>query len=113
MTFENSKIFAEHLDSNDPLKNYREQFHLPMTDGKAMIYLAGNSLGLQPKKAREYVEQEFLDWENFGVEGHFEAKYPWFYYHHFCEEALSKIVGAKKEEVVAMGSLTNNLHLLM
>lgn len=113
MTFENTLEFARQCDAEDGLKNLSGRFHFPEIHGKETIYLTGNSLGLLPKKAREYVEQEFLDWANFGVEAHFDAKNPWFYYHHFCEEALAKLVGAKKEEVVAMGSLTNNLHLLM
>jgi len=113
MNFETTLSFAQSLDANDPLKKFRERFHIPKVNGKEVIYLTGNSLGLLPKKAREYVEQEFVDWEHYGVEGHFEAKNPWFYYHHFHREALAKIVGAKKDEVVAMGSLTANLHLLL
>src|SRR5882672_4060587 len=113
MDFENSLSFAQTLDANDLLKKFRERFHIPTINGKEVIYLTGNSLGLLPKKAREYVEQEFVDWENFGVEGHFDAKNPWLYYHHFHREPLAKIVGAKKDEVVAMGSLTANLHLLL
>ncbi|MEO6166553.1 MAG: kynureninase [Chitinophagales bacterium] len=113
MKFENSQDFAHQLDASDVLRKFRDQFHIPEINGKQVIYLAGNSLGLLPKKAREFAEQEFLDWQNYGVEAHFDAKNPWLYYHHFCEEALAKIVGASKEEVVAMGSLTANLHMLM
>ncbi|MEP7129079.1 MAG: kynureninase [Chitinophagales bacterium] len=113
MKFENTHAFAQQLDAGDVLRKFRDQFHIPEINGKQVIYLAGNSLGLLPKKAREYAEQEFQDWQHHGVEGHFDAKNPWLYYHHFCEEALAKIVGAKNEEVVAMGSLTANLHLLM
>jgi kynureninase len=113
MPFENTLAFAQSLDAADPLKKFRERFHMPAIEGKEVIYLTGNSLGLLPKKAREYAEQEFLDWEHLGVEGHFRAKNPWLYYHHFHREALARIVGAEKDEVVAMGSLTANLHLLM
>lgn len=111
--FENALSIARSLDATDPLKKFRERFHIPIINGKEVIYLTGNSLGLLPKKAREYAEQEFLDWEHLGVEGHFDAKNPWLYYHHFHREALARIVGAQKDEVVAMGSLTANLHLLM
>ncbi len=111
--FENSLLFAQKLDATDPLKRYKDYFHIPEINNKATIYFTGNSLGLLPKKAQTYVDQEFLDWKNLAVEAHLNAKNPWFYYHHFCEQALAKIVGAKKEEVVAMGSLTSNLHLLM
>ncbi|MFI5134480.1 MAG: kynureninase [Chitinophagales bacterium] len=113
MKFENSLSFAQSLDANDPLKKFRELFHIPKVNGKEVIYLAGNSLGLLPKKAREYIEQEFVDWENYGVEGHFDAKSPWFSYHHFHREPLARLVGAKKDEVVAMNSLTANLHQLL
>jgi kynureninase len=113
MRFENTLSFAKQMDANDAIGKYRHAFHLPAQQGKPVIYLTGNSLGLLPKKAREYVEQEFLDWQQYGVEGHFEAKNPWFYYHHFCESALAAIVGAQKQEVVAMGSLTANLHFLL
>ncbi len=113
MKFENTQAFAQQLDATDALRKFCDQFHIPEINGKQVIYLAGNSLGLLPKKARDYAEQEFLDWQHHGVEAHFHAKNPWLYYHHFCEEALAKIVGADKNEVVAMGSLTANLHLLM
>lgn len=113
MKFENTLSFAEQMDANDSLQKFRGRFHIPAIKGKQTVYLTGNSLGLLPVKAREYAEQEFLDWEHHGVEGHFNAKNPWLYYHHFCGEALAKIAGAKKSEVVAMGSLTANLHLLM
>jgi kynureninase len=70
-------------------------------------------LGLQPKNAETYINQELEDWKNLGVEGHFHAKRPWMPYHEFFSKSLGKLVGAKPEEVVAMGTLTNNLHLLM
>lgn len=114
MTFENSLSFAQSLDEKDPLKTYRNQFHIPKINGKDCIYFTGNSLGLQPKSTRQFVEEELLDWEELGVEGHFHAKKrPWFHYHKFSKEALAKIVGAKPSEVVSMNSLTTNLHLMM
>jgi kynureninase len=75
--------------------------------------LCGNSLGLQPKEAQNIIEQELNDWAEFGVEGHFQAKRPWFAYHTFFTESLAKLVGANVKEVVAMNTLTVNLHLLM
>ena len=113
MNFELSKAFAQGMDVKDELKDFRNRFHFPQVNGKDAIYLTGNSLGLQPKSARQFVEQEFIDWQNLGVEGHLQGKNPWLYYHHFYREQLSHIIGANKNEVVAMGSLTNNLHLLM
>lgn len=114
MTFENSLQFAQSLDQKDPLKAYRNQFHIPRINGKDCIYFTGNSLGLQPKSTRQFVEEELLDWEELGVEGHFHAKKrPWFHYHKFTKEALASLVGAKPLEVVSMNSLTTNLHLMM
>lgn len=114
MTFENSLQFAQSLDEKDTLKTYRNQFHIPKINGKDCIYFTGNSLGLQPKSTRQFVEEELLDWEELGVEGHFHAKKrPWFHYHKFSKEALASLVGAKPIEVVSMNSLTTNLHLMM
>jgi kynureninase len=104
---------ARRLDMDDPLRGFRTKFFIPQPQGEPLVYLTGNSLGLQPVKAREYAEQEFHDWATLGVEGHFHSRHPWYYYHHFCEEQLAHVVGAKTVEVTAMGSLTNNLHLLM
>lgn len=114
MKFENDIEFAMQLDSNDPLHSYRMKFHIPKTPaGKDVIYFAGNSLGLQPKTVREYVEQELLDWETMGVEGHMLAKHPWLPYHEFLTAQTAELVGALPEEVVNMNSLSVNLHLMM
>jgi kynureninase len=75
--------------------------------------MCGNSLGLQPKQTKEYINQELNDWAKFGVEGHLEAKNPWMPYHEFLTNTMAKIVGAKPIEVVTMNTLTTNLHLLM
>lgn len=110
----NTLEFARELDQKDPLQKYRSQFHIPKTkDGSPCIYMCGNSLGLQPKSTKASVLQELTDWENLGVEGHFHAKNPWLPYHEFLTENYAKIVGAKPSEVVAMNTLTVNLHLLM
>jgi len=112
--FKTSNAFAIEMDAQDPLAKYRERFHVPKTkDGGDCIYLCGNSLGLQPKSVRAYVEQELKDWELLGVEGHLQAKYPWLPYHEFLTEQTARLVGAKPLEVVVMNSLTVNLHLLM
>jgi len=105
--------FAQELDAQDPLKHFREHFYIPKQDGKDVIYFCGNSLGLQPKTARSFIEQELSDWQQLGVEGHLHAKNPWFYYHHFLTESTARLVGAKPMEVVVMNSLTVNLNLLM
>ena len=105
--------YAQLMDVNDPLKDYRNQFYIPQHDGRDVYYFCGNSLGLQPKSVRDYIDVELDDWKNLGVEGHFEGKNAWFYYHHHFSEKLAKIVGAKPEEVVVMNTLTTNLHLMM
>lgn len=111
--FESTLAYAESLDAADELKSFRSQFHIPAVNNKELIYFCGNSLGLQPKSLRAFLEQELTDWQNLGVEGHLHAKNPWLYYHHFLTESTARLVGAKPLEVVVMNSLTVNLNLLM
>ena len=113
MNFENSLQFARGLDSEDRLFGFRGRFYMPQMNGKDAIYFCGNSLGLQPKTTQAHLEQELEDWKMMGVKGHFKGKNPWFYYHHFVEESLAKLVGAKVSEVVAMNTLSVNLNLMM
>ncbi len=111
---ENSLAYAQQQDHQDPLKHFRNKFLIPTNnEGEELIYLCGNSLGLQPKKTSEYLEQELNDWAKLGVEGHTDAKYPWFPYHEFLTKSMANIIGAKPNEVVIMNSLTANLHFLM
>ena len=101
-------------DARDPLACYREQFHHPCGgDGRRLIYLCGHSLGLQPTAAAQYVEQEMQDWRRLGVLGHHAAQRPWIPYHVEAAAPLAALVGAETTEVVAMNSLTVNLHLMM
>ncbi|HIB36333.1 kynureninase [Mesonia sp.] len=110
----NTLEFAKEQDQNDPLRRFRNQFHIPKDkSGEEQVYLCGNSLGLQPKLTQEYIQQELEDWSNLGVEGHTEAKNPWMPYHEFLTEKMAKIVGAKPSEVVMMNTLSVNLHLMM
>lgn len=113
MRFEQSDIFVERMDSQDVLKPFRDRFHFPKHNGKDILYFTGNSLGLQPKTAQSYVEQELKDWAELGVEGHLKARNPWLPYHEFVAESLAGVVGGSPSEVVAMNSLTVNLHLMM
>ncbi len=112
-TFENTLSFAKSLDEIDSLKNFRERFYFPLMDGKAVIYFTGNSLGLQPKQTQDYILRELEDWATYGVEGHFHAGIPWYHYKEFLADSVAHLLGAKKEEVVVMNSLTVNLHLLL
>ncbi len=104
---------AKKKDDNDILKAYKNQFSIPQLNGKDVVYFSGNSLGLSPKKAQAYVQNELQNWQNLGVEGHFTGEFPWATYEQNVKEGLAKIVGAKPSEVAAMGSLTSNLHFLM
>lgn len=113
MSFENSLEFARKLDNQDDLRTYRDQFVFPQHKGKNVIYFTGNSLGLQPKSAKKYVDEIMNDWANLAVEGHFKAEKPWWDYHERFSGKLAKIVGAKPSEVTVMNTLTVNLHLLM
>jgi kynureninase len=111
--FENSRKFALALDEADSLKHFREQFYIPVINGKECIYLTGNSLGLEPKSTRSYIETELNDWASLGVEGHFHGSNPWYSYHEMFEKPVSKLVGARPHEVAVMNTLTTNLHLMM
>jgi kynureninase len=113
-TFDTTPAWADAMDAADPLRTFRERFHVPKKqDGTDVIYFCGNSLGLQPKTARAAVLQELDDWETRAVEGHFHAKYPWLPYHEFLTPSTARLVGALPVEVVVMNSLTVNLHLMM
>ena len=112
--FRAGEEFAAALDASDPLAHFRDRFHIPKTKtGTDCIYLCGHSLGLQPKTARAYLEQELRDWAELGVEGHFQAKNPWMPYHRLLTQQTADVVGAQPAEVVGMNSLTVNLHLMM
>ena len=113
MQYENSLAFAQQLDQQDPLRHYREQFHFPQHNGKDVVYLCGNSLGLQPKSVKNALLAELEQWKTYGVEGHFKGEMPWMHYHKFLTQQSANLVGAKPEEVVVMNTLTTNLHLMM
>ncbi|MEY2586050.1 MAG: kynureninase, partial [Verrucomicrobiota bacterium] len=113
-TFSPNEDFALQLDADDPLRSFRDRFHLPSGKKEApLIYFAGNSLGLMPKSARRIVEQELDDWAELGVDAHMDAETPWYSYHENLREPIGRLVGAKPGEVICMNSLTVNLHLMM
>ena len=113
MSFENTREFARELDLDDPLKKYRQDFVFPKINQKEVIYFTGNSLGLQPKIAKDYVNEIMQDWASLAVEGHFHGDKPWWDYHERFQEKLAKVVGAKPAEITVMNTLTVNLNLLM
>ena len=104
---------ARQLDGNDPLRGFRDEFHIPRHGDGEQLYFCGNSLGLQPRAVRAALIDELDDWARLGVEGHFHGKHPWLPYHEFVRDSLAGCVGALPSEVVAMNSLSVNLHLLM
>jgi kynureninase len=112
-TFEATIEYAQSQDDIDILYPFRERFLFPQHEGKNAVYFCGNSLGLQPKSTKYLFEKELNDWAKWGVEGHFHAENPWFSYHQQFSKSLAAIVGAKEKEVVAMNTLTVNLHLLL
>lgn len=111
--FENNLSFAKRKDQDYQANSSRGEFHFPVINGREVYYFCGNSLGLQPKKVKEYIAQDLKDWADWGVEGHFHAQTPWFSYHEFLRNPMARIVGAYPDEVVIMNTLTTNLHLLM
>jgi kynureninase len=114
MQFSVDEAFALDCDREDALRRFRNQFHIPIgPDGKPLIYLCGNSLGLMPKTARAAVEQELDAWATRAVDAHHAVDAPWYSYHELLREPLARLVGAKPHEVVAMNSLTVNLHLML
>jgi len=114
MTFSAEEQFALQLDSEDPLRHFRQKFHLPLgKDDRPLIYFAGNSLGLMPKAARAIVEEELDNWAKLGVDAHHATGTPWYTYHEALREPTARLVGANPLEVICMNSLTVNLHLMM
>ncbi len=105
-SFDNSERFAKLMDKRDPLAQYRNEFLIPQHNGEPIVYMAGNSLGLQPRKAQSFIEQELKDWADMGVEGHFHARTPWMPYHESLTHSTARLVGALPHEVVVMNSLT-------
>jgi len=111
LIFKNSKLFANELDQNDPLKPYRDQFYYPKDEnGEEVLYLCGNSLGLQPKSVRSFVEMELNVWEKDGVLGQHGR---WEKFHEKLMENSARLVGANPSEVVVMNALTVNINLLL
>jgi kynureninase len=113
MTHQATLQYAQELDQQDILREYRDQFYIPFLNDKHAIYFLGNSLGLQPKTTQDEVLKIMEAWANFGVEGFFMGKEPWLNYHKKITPLLCDIVGAHENEVVVMNHLTVNLHLLM
>lgn len=113
MIFENNIAFARSLDEQDTLAGMRNEFLFPEQNNKQFIYLCGNSLGLQPKVAKDVLHRQLDNWKNLAVEGWFDGQEPWMFYHKELKKLMAPIVGAIPAEVCPMNTLTVNLHLLM
>lgn len=113
MDYQFSSDFAQKMDRKDPLRQFRDRFYFPKHSSGQMVYFTGNSLGLQPKSTEDAIKQELMDWADYGVEGHFHAKNPWYSYHELLTKPTAELMGAEPSEVVVTHSLTTNLHLLM
>ncbi|HEX2585370.1 MAG TPA: kynureninase [Steroidobacteraceae bacterium] len=111
--FSTERGFATQLDNSDPLALFRKQFHIPVRNGVEQTYLCGHSLGLQPKRTAELINEELTQWQRRAVDGHFEGPRPWLSYHELLTPGLSELTGAQAPEVVAMNSLSVNLHLML
>ena len=114
MNFSYKESFAHKMDEQDSLKKFRNKFHIPPAHQRDQsIYFCGNSLGLQPKNAEKYIQQEIDNWRLMGVKGHTKGDTPWLPYHELLTDYTSELVGGLSSEVVVMNSLTVNIHLLM
>lgn len=114
MSFERTLAYARARDSADSLAGLRAEFAHPRgADGQPLVYLCGHSLGLQPLAARQRINEELDDWAALGVRGHESARRPWIPYHESLTQGLATLTGAQPGEVVAMNSLTVNLHLML
>lgn len=108
-----TRDYAIERDRNDAIYALRDRFVWPTSDeGRKLVYLSGHSLGLQPEGARREVEMELDQWAQYGVRGHFEGQRPWYEYQDYFAESFANLAGANHSEVVAMNTLTTNLHLL-
>lgn len=114
LAFQSGEDFARKMDAADPLAHFRDRFWIPRTSGgEQCLYLCGHSLGLQPRTAASYLQEELRAWAELGVEAHFHASHPWMAYHRLLTQQTAELVGALPHEVVVMNSLTVNLHLMM
>ncbi len=114
MNFEASLAFARDADKHDPLRSFRSRFAIPRdAQGRELLYFAGHSLGAMPLAVRDVLNEELDDWARLGVFGHEEARRPWIPYHENLTAGLATLAGARPNEVIAMNSLTANIHMML
>jgi kynureninase len=107
------RSYAEQQDAADSLAHLRSEFFIPQHGAVDSLYLCGHSLGLQPRGVGSLINEELRHWAHLAVEGHFSSSRPWLRYHELLTNSLAKVTGAQPLEVVAMNSLTVNLHLML
>jgi kynureninase len=114
MSYEPTLDYARRRDETDALRKFRQRFAIPRSaQGEPLVYLCGHSLGLMPLAARDIVLEEMEDWANLGARGHEGSRRPWVPYHENLASGLAYLAGARRDEVIAMNSLTANLHFMM
>ena len=116
MDYAPTLTFARARDQEDQLGGYQSKFFLPTglaRDGKTVTYLVGNSLGLQPRSATDFVEDELDRWARFGKEGYFLGEDKWVDAPQRMAPSYAKLLGCAREEVIPMGTLSADLHLLL
>jgi len=114
MNPEHSLEAARARDAADPATARRRDFHFPRkADGGEVLYLCGNSLGLQPRRAAEDVMAFMTEWQRLGVLGYHDPEADWLNLHERLAPTAAALAGARLPEVVVMNSLTINLHLFM
>ena len=59
------------------------------------------------------MNEELEEWARLAVEAHEHGRRPWVPYHENLTAGLAALCGARPDEVVAMNSLTVNLHLML
>ena len=111
--YSNTLEFAKGMDADDPMQSFRNKFFIPQHNNRDAVYFTGNSLGLQPKNTIDFINQELEDWAALGVIGHVNARNPWVSYHEQFAGPISRLTGARPDEVAVMNQLTANLHLLL
>lgn len=111
--FDTQLSLAKEMDAADPLRQWKNEFYFPQKNGNNVIYFCGNSLGLQPKRVNQALQNELQTWQQEAIGGYFGGKNPWLYYHDYCKPALSLMMGCSEHEVTVMNALTVNLHLMM
>ncbi len=111
--FQNNEAFAKQLDEQDSLRSFRNKFLIPSHNGNEAVYFLGNSLGLQPKTAKDEINAILDQWAMYGVEGFFMGGKPWMHYHDALTNQLAVITGALPHEITVMNQLTVNLHLML